>query len=254
MSLRGVVSLVVVVCSLAAATDTRADVAAPDGLVGLPVPGFGDAAVSLPRRMFGPEPVIIAAHGHGTDPESICREWRTVVGDAGFVLCPRGVPVSKGGYGFDARFPAEVDADIAALRARYGLWVAFGPMIYSGYSQGAYEALAFVMRNPALYPRVLLVEGGQGGWDARRFAAAGGQRVLFACGQASCDAGARASAAAFDKAGVESKVVYSPGAGHIFWGPVSAGIRNDWAWFTSGDLRWSPVPWWRGAPGFADAR
>src|SRR5262249_36840812 len=156
-------------------------------LVSLPVPGFGDTAVSLPRRMLGPEPVIIAAHGHGTDPDGICREWH-------------------------ARFPAEVDADVAALRARYGLWVAFGPMIYSGYSQGAYEAPAFVMRNPALYPRVLLVEGGQGGWNARRFAAAGGQRVLFACGQAPCDAGARASAAAFEKAGVPSKVVYAPGA------------------------------------------
>jgi predicted esterase len=254
MSLQVLVSVVVLGCAVAASTDARAAAATADGLVSLSVPGFGDAAVSPPRRMLGPEPVVIAAHGHGTDPEGICREWRTVVGDGGFVLCPRGVALPQGGYGFDARFAAEVDADVAALRARYGLWVALGPMIYSGYSQGAYEAPAFVMRNPALYPRVLLVEGGQGGWNARRFAAAGGQRVLFACGQASCDAGARASAAAFEKAGVPSKVVYSAGAGHVFWGPISAGIRDQWTWFVAGDLRWTPVPWWRGAPGFADAR
>jgi hypothetical protein len=215
-----------------------------EGLVALPVAGFADAVVSLPRRSFGPEPVMIAAHGHGTDPEDICREWRRVAGDAGFIVCPRGVALPRGGYGYDGRFPAEVDAGVAALRARYGLWVAFGPMIYSGYSQGAYEAPALVMRNPALYPRVLLVEGGQQGWDPRRFASAGGQRVLFACGQASCEAGARASAARFEQAGVPSKVVYGPGAGHVYGGAVAAGIQREWSWLVAGDPRWARLPWW----------
>jgi len=121
-------------------------------------------------------------------------------------------------------------------------------MLYVGYSQGAYEAPPLVMKRPGVFSRVLLIEGGQQGWDPRRFAASGGQRVLFACGQAPCDAGARASAATFQGAGVPSKVLYSPGAGHIFWGPVSASTQGEWAWFVEGDPRWSRAPWWRAAP------
>jgi len=64
--------------------------------------------------------VMIAAHGHGTDPEGMCQQLRRVAGDAGFIVCPRGAPVAQGGFG-DARFPAEVDANVAVLRARYGM-------------------------------------------------------------------------------------------------------------------------------------
>jgi predicted esterase len=238
--------LVVVACA-AASLPAHAAQPPADGLVRLAVPGFGEAVVSLPRGSFAPEPVMVAAHGHGTDPEGMCREMRLVAGDSGFIVCPRGVPVAQGGYGFDARFPAEVEAAVAALRAHYLLWVALGPMAYAGYSQGAYEAPPLIMKHPGVYSRVLLIEGGQQGWDPQRFASAGGQRVLFACGQAPCDAGARASAARFERAGVPSKVLYCPGAGHIFWGPVSASIKSEWAWFVAGDPRWSHAPWWTGA-------
>jgi poly(3-hydroxybutyrate) depolymerase len=108
--------LVFVACA-AASLPAHAAQPPADGLVRLTVPGFGEAVVSLPRGSFTPEPVMVAAHGHGTDPEGMCREMRNVVGDAGFIVCPRGVPVAQGGYGFDARFPAEVEAAVAALRA-----------------------------------------------------------------------------------------------------------------------------------------
>ena len=219
----------------------------PDGLVRLPVPGFGDALASLPRNAAGPEPVLIAAHGRGGKPEDLCTSWRDVIGDPGFILCPRGVALPQGGYGFDAHFGAEVDADVAALRARYGLAIAAGPMVYSGYSQGAYEGPAFVMKNPMQYSRVLLVEGGEQGWNPKLFAAEGGQRVLFACGQASCDTGASTSAAALERAGVPSRVLYSPGAGHSYWGSVAAQIAGAWPWLVAGDPRWNhtwpPKPW-----------
>ena len=42
---------------------------------------------------------------------------------------------------------------------------------------------------PARFPRLVLVEGGHDAWTrdaAKRFRAAGGDRVLFACGQPSC--------------------------------------------------------------------
>ena len=33
---------------------------------------------------------------------------RDVIGDPGFILCPRGVALPRGGYDFDAHFGAEV--------------------------------------------------------------------------------------------------------------------------------------------------
>lgn len=210
-----------------------------DGLVDLPVPGYGNAVVSVPRGAFGPKPVMVVAHGRSGGPD-ICEHYRReLVGERGFILCPRGKPFEKGGYTFGPEISQEIEAGLMAMRARFGLLVDPGPMIYIGYSQGAAYAPSVVMKSPARYSRVVVVEGGTGGWDAKKFAKGGGQRMLFACGQASCAKSAQSSAVAMLRAGVGSDVHYAPGAGHVFWGAVHDGVRARWSWLVQGDPRWA---------------
>src|SRR5688572_16403815 len=212
----------------------------PNGLVELPVPGYGNAVVSVPRGAIGPKPVMVAGHGRSMGP-GICEHFRNeLVGDRGFILCPRGTPWEKGGYTHGKELPHEIDAGLAALRARFGVLVDPGPMIYVGYSQSAYLANTVVMRSPARFPRAIVIEGTGGGWDAKTFARAGGQRVLFACGQAPCAKAATPLATAFLRAGVGSDVHYAPGAGHAYGGAVGDGIKARWAWLVQGDPRWAP--------------
>ena len=211
-----------------------------NGLVELPVPGYGNAIVSVPQGAIGPKPVMVAGHGRSMTP-GICEHFRNeLVGDRGFILCPRGTPWEKGGYTHGKELPHEIDAGLAALRARFGLLVDPGPMIYVGYSQSAYLAPSVVMRSPARFPRVIVIEGTGGGWDPKAFARGGGQRVLFACGQAPCAKASTPIANAFLRNGVGSDVHHAPGAGHVYGGAVGDGIKARWAWLVQGDPRWAP--------------
>lgn len=213
----------------------------PNGLVDLPVPGYGNAIVSVPQGARGPKPVMVAGHGRSMGP-GICEHFRNeVVGDRGFILCPRGTPWEKGGFTHGKELPEEIDAGLAALRARFGLLVDPGPMIYVGYSQSGYLASAVMSRSPTRFPRGIVIEAGGGGFfDVKPFARGGGQRVLFACGQASCSKAAALVATSFLRAGVASDVHYAPGAGHVYFGKVGDGIKARWRWLVEGDPRWAP--------------
>ena len=208
----------------------------------LAVPGFGEAMVSLPLGARGPKPVVVVAHGNHDDPGSHCNAWREIVGNSGFVLCPRGTlrTDSKPGevsYTHGKELPAEIEAGVAALHARYGALVDPGPMIYVGFSQGAYLGSIVVSRDPAHFSRVVLIEG-NGGWNEKTFAKSGGQRVLFACGRASCVKSAQPFVSRFEHAGVRSKVVYGEGAGHTYGGAVGDALKAQWPWVIEGDRRW----------------
>jgi predicted esterase len=216
----------------------------PDGLVPLPVPGFGAAVVSLPLPLRGPRPVMVVTHGNNDHPQSHCETWRRMVLDRGFILCPRGIQ-RPGTSAADPTFThgkemgSEIEAGLSALRARYGAFVDPGPMIYMGFSQGAGLGPGFVMKNPARFPRAVMIEGGSGGWNEQAFAKAGGQRVLFACGQAGCVNSAKPVSARFERAKVASSVAYARGAGHVYGGAVADAIKAEWAWLVEGDPRWA---------------
>jgi predicted esterase len=211
------------------------------GIVELSVPGFGDAVVSVPLGAKTPRPVMIAAHGRGLDPKGSCENWRGVFGDRHFILCPRGKPFPARGFTFDNDIGKEIDAGLVALGQRFGALVDPGPMIYMGYSQGAAFGPSVVMKNPARFQRVIMTEGGSGGWNEQAFAKAGGQRILFACGQASCANAAKPVVARFEKAKVGSKMRHAEGAGHVETGKVADAIKEEWAWLTAGDPRWIPL-------------
>ena len=215
-------------------------------LVSLAVPGFGDAVVSLPLGARARKPVMLAIHGNYDRADFQCGLWRSMVQDRGFILCPRGVARSDSPgpddirFTYEGKFAAELDAAIAALHERYGVWVDPGPMIYIGFSLGAILARGYATRAPSRFDRFVLIEGGASGWDARASSKAGIQRMLWACGQSPCVDAGRAAAASFERANVPSKVVYAKGAGHTYGAAVAETVRAEWEWLVSGDPRWSP--------------
>ncbi len=86
----------------------------------------------------------------------------------------------------------------------------------------------------------ILVEGGADVFTvalARSFRAAGGERVLFGCGQASCAEKARGSVAYLERAGVAARLVSAAGAGHNFGGTVEASVASALPWLIEGDPR-----------------
>jgi hypothetical protein len=63
--------------------------------VNLPVEGHRAAVVSVPLGASSPRPLLVVTHGAGGSPEPHCAFWREMLGDRGFILCPRGVPLGS---------------------------------------------------------------------------------------------------------------------------------------------------------------
>jgi hypothetical protein len=181
-------------------------------IVPLDVPGFGAAVISLPIGATGPRPVVVATHGLWDLPEGLCDDWRWIVRDRAWVICPRGdaMPDKTFRYKSGPALAREIDAGLAALAARYPGYVDPGPMLYTGFSLGAILGAWIVAHDPARYPRAVLIEGGEDRFTAEsaaRFARGGGQRVLFACGLRARVPAAERAAKLLERAGVPSRVV-----------------------------------------------
>jgi len=231
--------------------------AAPAPLVDLEVSGHGDAVVSLPLGATAPKPLLVATHGNYDRPDWTCAVWREVVGDDAFVLCPRGAvrpdppALSDPRYHYltNQHLEREIEQALASLGAAFPDRVAPPPHAFAGFSQGAIMGVAILGRRPEWFDRAVLIEGGFDRWSSAKvaaFAAAGGRRVLFACGQWDCERGARAAIRWFEAAGLEARVVFAKGAGHSYGGEISELIWGEWAWFVGDDGRWAT-----GAPALA---
>jgi len=164
--------------------------------IDLPIEGHQPAIVSLPLGATGRRPVVVAAQGLADNPKWWCERWRDRIGNRGFVLCPRGVvwgPLPSGNIGYryiNAReLEIEVLKGLDALAARYADYVDLGPVLFVGFSMGANFGAEVVQRHPARFPRAILIEGGNTDWNdrsCRKFAKAGGGRILFGCGTEGC--------------------------------------------------------------------
>lgn len=152
------------------------------------------------------------------------------------MLCPRGVARLDSPSAHDVRFTytaqgafnREVDAALAALRARYGARVSDGPIVYAGFSLGAIFGVGYLRATNERVAAAVLVEGGHTVWSGdavRAFAQRGGRAVLFGCGQAWCARDARGVAPRFRAARIETALGYAPGQGHAYGGRVADAMR-----------------------------
>ncbi|HMJ14151.1 MAG TPA: hypothetical protein VK524_22200, partial [Polyangiaceae bacterium] len=200
-------------------------------VVELAVDGFSPAVLVLPDDLGSRRPVLIATHGAGDGPEWQCETWQGIVRGRGFILCPRGVrltadPKVTSGYFYrnHLELEREVLAAVEALERAYAREVDASAVVYTGYSQGATMGVLMLIQHAALFPRLILVEGGHQDWSprmAKQYKEKGGLRVLLACGGAHCNNNARRSAKWLDAEGVVARAEYVVGAGHTYGGPVA---------------------------------
>jgi predicted esterase len=208
--------------------------------------GGDDAAyVTVPLGATEPRPIVVGVHGAGDRPEWACGGWRLATKAYPFVVCPRGVKADAQRYAWasSAMIERVVLAAVAAVRARFDRYVAEGPMIYAGFSQGAILAPSFLLTHAADYPVSVFAEGAYettaNAGFAARYRAAGGQRVMLVCGGQGCLANARRSKAVLERAGLEVVITGDPRAGHNLNTQMQTALARDWGALVAGDARWA---------------
>lgn len=223
-------------------------------LVALDVEGFEPAAVSVPLGAKAPRPVVLALHGNYDRPEWQCQVWRDVVGPEPWILCPRGVPRSdapkqldRWTYAGEKKLEQELDAAVAALVAAYPEYVDAAWPVFTGFSLGAILGVRLISKKDAKlrFRAAVLVEGGYKGWhsaSAKAFAAQGGERVLFACGQSACRHAAKQASQILSRHEVVAEVASGGDVGHTYDGSVAAAIRDKWRFVVGRDARFGMAP------------
>lgn len=206
----------------------------------LALPEGRSAVATVPLGARGPRPVVVGVHGAGDRPEWACGGYRLVTADYPFVVCPRGLP---SGDVFVTAPPkqlgADIDAALAALRARFGAYVAEGPVVYAGFSLGAIHA-AKVLSERSDVQAAVLVEGGYENvtdYLARRFRDKGGQRMLLVCASTACGIFAT-TAARYRAAGLDVKVTAAATGKHNLDGEMIAKLSREWGFVVADDPRW----------------
>lgn len=219
---------------------------AADGTSALEVPGFLPAVVSFPRGASWPQPTLVAAHGAGETPEMHCALWRSIVGERGVIVCPRGQPMKQGrddGFFYPTHFKLEreVLATLKALRERYPKHADTAPATYAGFSQGANMGALMLVEHGGALPRIFLLEGGSGDMTparSRRFKKTGGKAAAIVCGRPKCASQARRNAEHMRKLGLQGDAYYVEGAGHSNFDMMFPTLRRAWERLVKDDPRW----------------
>jgi hypothetical protein len=215
--------------------------AAPSWLFSLDVPGFGVAPVAVPLGARVAKPVLIALHGDADRPEWPCGSYRGVVGQRGFVLCPRGEPRPDGRFAFVSYEHASsaLRAALPQLKTRFDGHVAGGEVVLAAIGPSVEYAIRLAVEEPKFFARLLLVDGSTRRLTAAaasRFADMGGKRVLVVCGRG-CDDDVEDRVASVRPGGVESRLVrMSRGQG--LDADAMARILEEWPWLIADDKRW----------------
>jgi predicted esterase len=208
--------------------------------------GDGDAAVvSPPLGATERRPLVVAVHGAHDRPEWACGGWRLGFAQYPFVVCPRGTPVTRDKYAWSnsAAIARVTLKAIARVRERYGEHVAGEPHVFAAFSQGATLAEPFLIEHAALFPTVILAEGGYATLDSKRFAQSfverGGKTVVIVCGTAGCRQRTAPARRRLESAGLRVFESGDPRSGHNLNQLMQEALRRDFSsWFVE-DPAWS---------------
>jgi len=213
----------------------------------LELPGGAMASVAVPVGSTEPRPLVVAVHGAGDRPEWACGGWRLATGAYPFVVCPRGVPLDRNHQSFawqsEHTIAPVVNAALAAVRARFGAYIAPGPMMYAGFSQGAILAGPLLLSHAREFPTVVLAEGGyelvESAHFARKFHEAGGERLVLVCGGQGCLKRMQRGRVVLEREGLMAQVVGDAKAGHNLNERMQQALRQAWPSFVQNDPRWA---------------
>ena len=211
-------------------------------LVELDVAGFGKAALAVPLGARSPRPIVIALHGSTDRPEWACSALRSIAGPAPFVLCPRGVARAdfkasdpRYTFGTPDDTARELRAALTELKRRFGVYVAAGPVVFSGFELGADHVAWIATQEPSFFSRLLLIEPSPTSWptsQAALFGRAGGQRVLFAFGQLNREELTQ-RAVLTSRAGAEARAVFLGDGPATLEAPQRRLLIQNWDWLVA---------------------
>ncbi|HYQ46482.1 MAG TPA: hypothetical protein VER11_31150 [Polyangiaceae bacterium] len=193
-----------------------------------------------------PRPLIVAVHGAGDRPEWACGGWRMVAGEYAFVVCPQGLKMDATRFAWDnpETIRRRVESALVATRARFGEYIAEGPTLYVGFSQGATLAGPTLLDPAQSFPFFALAEGGYNLLRDRTFLgklkARGVESVLLACGTPACFTSMRVAEQNLSATGIQALIGGDAKSGHNLNGEMQAGLQKVWPEFVAG------LPNWRG--------
>jgi predicted esterase len=206
-------------------------------LEALPLSDGELAFITSPVGAREPRPMMVAVHGAGDRPEWACGGWRLAASEYAFVVCPRGLPMDAQRFAWDQpkTIARRVERAILAARARFGAYIAPGPTLYLGFSQGATLAEKVLLDLPEAFVGVALAEGGYNLMRDPRFLQRlhdhGTQRVLLVCGSPACFTTASSRVPAFTQAGVEAQLAGDPLSGHNLNQRMQVALQKAWPAF-----------------------
>jgi predicted esterase len=191
--------------------------------------------------------IVVGVHGAGDHADWACSEWHAVVANWAFVVCPQGIrhPTDKTAFvwGSSEAIAAQADRAVAAVRAKYTQYVADGPLVYGGWSQGATLASEVIRSRPNVYDRAVLVEVGHTPLDAsavvNSFVTSGIRRAVVSCSSSKCRTFAQSFDAAAKRRGLKTERNDVGLRGHWFDEPVFRSLGPKVAWMVSDDPRYT---------------
>jgi predicted esterase len=204
------------------------------------------AYVTPPVGAREPRPLIVAVHGAGDRPEWSCGGWRLAASDYAFVVCPQGLKMDARSFAWDVphTISERVRAALDAVHARFGAYIAEGPTIYAGFSQGATLASSALVESAGHFPVVVLAEGGynliRDPAFLRRLRASGTSRVMLVCGSAVCFQTARNAEPNFFREGIDVLTAGDALSGHNLNQRMQDALHVAWPALVRG------LPNWRG--------
>jgi pimeloyl-ACP methyl ester carboxylesterase len=205
--------------------------------------------VTRPQGATGPRPIVLAVHGAEDRADWACSEWRATTAGFAWVLCPQGDPL-RSAYAWPSANAIAKQAFEArdALRDRYGSYVAPGPLLYGGFSQGASLASSVVAAHPGEFGPVIMVEAGHTPLSAPSVVfglkKGGVARAMISCSTDGCATFSSELVRASKRASFDLFTNDAGRRGHVFDGEVMRSLGETLVKLVAGDSRYD---------GFAEA-
>lgn len=192
------------------------------------------SVLALPLGAREPRPLIVGVHGAGDRPEWSCGGWRLASGATSFVLCPRGSKQDAQRFAWASANAIEraLDAGLLELQRRRGRYLAQGPVVYAGFSQGATLAEPILRARARELPIAILAEGGytiaRSAGFADAYRAGGGRRVVLVCGSRHCFQNAASAKPVLERADLQVLIVGDEQAGHNLNQRMQIALQRAW--------------------------
>jgi predicted esterase len=211
----------------------------------LPLADGSIAYVAPPVGAREPRPLIVAVHGAGDRANWACGGWRLAASGYAFVVCPTGLPMGAERFGWDRgrTIQERVSLALTAVHARFDRYIAKGPILYAGFSQGATLAEPALLAEPSRFGLVALAEGAyallRDPAFSQRLHDAGTERLLIVCGTPACFQTARHVLPGIERQGLKAAIAGDPLAGHNLNQRMQDALQAAWPDFVRGLPNWA---------------